>query len=321
MELRVRQATMSLQRIIIILVALSFATSLVSCAPKRTREYPELQMKSGRKARIAVSESQRLEPIALKVVSLNLAHGRKRSINQIILTVEDIKKNLDAISSFLKNEAPDIIALQEADAPSNWSGKFNHIDYLSKEAGYDWYVHSVHSESSLGNYGTAILSRVHIKNGVRHDFVPTPPSKQKGFTAAEILLYDNTETEEDVLLDVVSVHLDFFRKSNRTVQMVELEKWLEERNNPVIIMGDFNADWHSDGELLQKFINSRHLKVYAPEGEDLATYKSKRLDWIFISDCLDFKTYYSAGDILSDHQAVISEIIYSNSLKCRGYNE
>lgn len=280
-----------------------------------------MQIKSVQKPFIAVSERQRAEPTTLKVVSLNLAHGRKRSINQIILTVGNIKKNLDKIADFLKKEAPDIVALQEADAPSNWSGNFNHVEYLAKEAGYDWYVLSVHSESSLGNYGTAILSRVPIKSGVRHDFVPTPPSKQKGFTVAEILLYDTPGTEKDVLLDVVSVHLDFFRRSNRIFQMLELEKWLAGRNNPVIIMGDFNASWNSKDELLEKLINSRNLKVYSPEAENLNTYKSKRLDWIFISDCLDFNNYYSAGDILSDHQAVVSEIIYSNKDKCEDYNE
>jgi endonuclease/exonuclease/phosphatase family metal-dependent hydrolase len=312
---------MSLQRLIVILVALSSVTLLFSCFPKKAREYPALLVKNEEKPFIAVSDKQRSEPTTLKVVSLNLAHGRKSSLNQLLLSVETIKKNLDDIADFLKKEFPDIVALQESDAPSNWSGNFNHVEYLANKAGYNWYLHGIHSESFLGNYGTAILSRLPIKSGIRHDFVPTPPSMQKGFTVAEILVRGTPGTEDELLIDVVSIHLDFSRKSKRISQMLELEKGLAGRNNPVIIMGDFNTSWNSKDDLLQKLINSRNLKAYLPEAEHLNTYKSKRLDWIFISDCLDFKNYYSAGDIVSDHLAVSSEISYRNQHNCEADNE
>jgi endonuclease/exonuclease/phosphatase family metal-dependent hydrolase len=312
---------MSLKQFIVILFALSSVTLLFSCSPKRASEYPVLPLENEQKPFIAVSERQRSEPNTLKVVSLNLAHGRKKSFNQIFLSVETIKNNLDDIADFLKKEFPDIVTLQEADAPSNWSGNFNHVEYLAKRAGYNWYLHGIHSESFLGNYGTAILSRLPITKGFRYDFRPTPPSMQKGFTVAEILVRGTPGTKDELLIDVVSIHLDFSRKSKRILQMLELEKGLAGRNNPVIIMGDFNTSWDSEDKLLQKLINSRKLKVYSPEAENLNTYKSKRLDWIFISDCLDFKNYYSANDVVSDHRVVVSEITYSNEHNCEAYNE
>jgi endonuclease/exonuclease/phosphatase family metal-dependent hydrolase len=312
---------MSLKQLIIIIVFLLSVTSISSIHLARADEDQVLQTKKEQKPFFVIPEKQSLEPTTIKVVSLNLAHGRKRSLNQLLLRTETIRKNLDDIAIFLKRENPDIVALQEADAPSKWSGNFNHVEYLAKKSGYSWYLHSKHSESFLGNYGTAILSQLPIKKGMRYDFMPTPPSMQKGFTVAEILLRHTPGEEDELLIDVATVHLDFSRKSNRVLQILDLEKGLATRNNPVIIMGDFNTSWNAEDELLQKLVNSRKLTVYSPGAENLNTYKSKRFDWIFISNCLDFQNYYTASDVLSDHLAVVSEITFSNEHKCEVSNE
>jgi endonuclease/exonuclease/phosphatase (EEP) superfamily protein YafD len=100
------------------------------------------------------------------------------------------------------------------------------------------------------------------------------------------------------------------------MQLLELKEILAERINPKIVMGDFNSSWNSGEDLLQELIHTKGLRTYLPETEDLNTYKKKRLDWIFISDCLKFKSYRTAKDELSDHQAIISEIIFSQEINC-----
>jgi len=80
----------------------------------------------------------------LKVISLNLAHGRKLSFNQLFVSEETFKRNLLDIADFLKKENADVVALQEADQASSWSGDFNHVEFLAEADGYPWFVSAVH---------------------------------------------------------------------------------------------------------------------------------------------------------------------------------
>ena len=65
----------------------------------------------------------------LRIVTLNIAHGRNQAANQLLLGKQDIEKNLKTIAQVLRESGADVIALQEADGPSRWSGNFDHIGY------------------------------------------------------------------------------------------------------------------------------------------------------------------------------------------------
>jgi len=54
----------------------------------------------------------------LKVMSLNIAHGRKDGMNQLLLSGTTIRNNLEDIAAVLVQSGADIVALQEADVPS-----------------------------------------------------------------------------------------------------------------------------------------------------------------------------------------------------------
>ena len=96
---------------------------------------------------------------ALTLVSINLAHGRKKSVNQWLVSHDKTLDNLNDIATFLINVGADVVALQEADAPSAWSGKFDHVEYLAKKGGVPYFTYGEHARIGMGNYGTAILSR------------------------------------------------------------------------------------------------------------------------------------------------------------------
>lgn len=306
-----RGASSSVLRSIILLIAFSLLSSAVWAESN-----PEAVLHENAVIHDTEGDDQALNPAVLKVLSLNLAHGRDTSFNQLFLSADTIRKNLNDIAEFLIYESPDIIALQEADAPSNWSGRFDHVEFLARKAGYPWYLHGKHAQNLFGHYGTAIISRVPIVRGLRIDFSPTPPTMTKGFTLAEIKIKEPGYSGREVLIDVVSVHLDFSRKSKRMMQILELNGIINERANPKIVMGDFNSSWKSGEELLQKLTDTKGLRTYLPEAEDLNTYKDERLDWIFISDCIKFKSYRIAKDELSDHRAVVAEIVLSHELNC-----
>ncbi len=63
----------------------------------------------------------------LKLLTLNLAHGRKDSFNQLLVPNGTIVENLDDIAELLKKVGADVVALQEADGPSAWSLSLIHI--------------------------------------------------------------------------------------------------------------------------------------------------------------------------------------------------
>lgn len=244
----------------------------------------------------------------LRVLSLNMAHGRKDSFSQFFVSEAEIRQNLAEIAEFLKRENADIVTLQEADSPSRWSGNFDHVALLAREAGYPWYTHANHVDNMFATYGTAVLSRYPITRGYRVDFNPTPPTTRKGFTLAEIEWTPAGSAREKLFIDIVSVHLDFSRRSKRIDQVEDMKVALEQRTNPTIVLGDFNSTW-SEGDLeLQALAKKKQLKTHRPDANHLYTYFDERFDWILISKEFEFCNYYTAPDILSDHRAVISEV-------------
>ena len=245
----------------------------------------------------------------LRLLSLNMAHGRKDSFSQIFVNEADIRQNLDDIIEFLKRQNADVVTLQEADSPSWWSGDFDHVELLAREAGYTWYTHANHVDNMFGTYGTAVLSRFPITRGYRIDFNPTPPTTRKGFTLAEIKWNPGNTTDDHLTIDVLSVHLDFSRRSKRIEQIEDLKEVLAQRSNPVIVLGDFNSTWADGERQLQSLANSSSLKTHRPDANHLYTYFEERFDWILIAPEFEFCHYYVASDILSDHRAVISEIV------------
>ena len=96
----------------------------------------------------------------LRVATLNLAHGRKDSLNQLLVSRNGVEENLAETAELLSKVGADVVALQEADGPSRWSGGFDHVERLAHEAGYPWYFRSSHARTWLFDYGTALLSRL-----------------------------------------------------------------------------------------------------------------------------------------------------------------
>ncbi|MFW2372038.1 MAG: endonuclease/exonuclease/phosphatase family protein [Gammaproteobacteria bacterium] len=246
----------------------------------------------------------------LKVLSLNIAHGRKDGFNQILISNKTIVNNLNDIASTLKQSDADIIALQEADGPSRWSGNINHVSELAKQADYPWHCRSGHARSWLFDYGTALLSQGYFVEAIGHSFEPTPPTTTKGFILGQLAWRPHENSQTTILIDIISVHLDFSRKKVRQQQITEIVEVLKNRHNPVILLGDFNSDWLAEDSVVAELSRRSRIHSYHPQAENLGTYKSgkRRLDWILISSDLEFKNYAVLPDILSDHNAVVAEI-------------
>jgi len=250
---------------------------------------------------------------SLSVLSLNLAHGRKDAVNQLFLSREDFENNLSEIADLIIETDADIVALQEADGPSRWSGGFDHVAALAEDADYPWFERASHAQGWLFDYGTALLSRQSFEEVLNHTFDPSPPTMNKGLMLGQIAWQKTGADDNPLLVDIISVHLDFSRRSIREKQIEELGNILECRKNPVVILGDFNSDPRYENAgiaLMEELIHTGNAAFDRIEIKN--TYNSRepteRLDYIFYNT--DFIKEVSAEVVdefgeASDHLPVL----------------
>jgi len=244
----------------------------------------------------------------LTLLTLNIAHGRKDGRNQMLQRTATIRRNLDDITRLLAQTSPDLVALEEADGPSFWSGKFDHVKYLATQAKFPHHARGSHVEKIRIEYGTALLSKHPLAKIKSVKFPPSPPTFTKGFVLAEVSLPPAKAGGRAAVITVVSVHLDFSRGSVREKQIRHLVQHLK---TPLIIMGDFNCQWPRKDGPLKTLAHELNLHAYRPESKSLKTYPllKTRLDWIFISRELRFGKYQVLPDRVSDHHPVRATIL------------
>lgn len=251
----------------------------------------------------------------LSVVTLNVSHGRKTAWNQLLVSKKRTYSNLDDIADLLRRVNPHVVALQEADASSRWSGKFDHVAYLSEKGDYPCFVHGRHSDRWISSYGTALLSQISLQDPRSLPFAPSWPSKQKGFVVATL---DWANGPSQTRVTIASVHLDFLRAKVRDSQVYDMVSELSSIGGPLVLMGDLNSGWDDDTSHVRMLADELNLHAYYPEHAGLGTYKKptgKRLDWVLISRDLEFREYRVLPDIVADHFAVYAEISHSGGQK------
>lgn len=256
--------------------------------------------------------AENLSAPTLKVLTLNIGHGRNTSPNQLLVSKKQTYANLDAIARLIDNSGADIVGLQEADAPSRWSGNFDHVAYLADSTRHRCVVHGLHSQTWISTYGAALLSRATLSQPKSPRFPPSPPTKQKGYVSAEVRWqYD---VDKAVGVTVVAVHLDFLSRSTRDDQVLAMISGLAEVSGPLLILGDLNSEWSDPRSHVRALASGLGLRVYEPDKDEMGTYKNvsgKRLDWILASPDLAVVDYKVLPSKVSDHFAVFAEFEYT----------
>lgn len=251
-------------------------------------------------------------PEALRLVTLNLAHGRKKGPHQLLQRKPRLERNLELVGDLIDDAQPDLVALQEADGPSSWSGNFCHVQRLSDISGLEHHYRGAHTQHSLGRLqlqcGTALLSSLPL-SGERSVTFGQNWRDNKGFVAGEITV---PQWNDQTVL-VASVHLDFLVPQVRRRQVHQIIEALGERDHPLILLGDLNCSPLEDPKTLQLLTHELNL-----EACDLhlhrPTYPSyrplRRLDWILASPEIRFLTHATPLDRqVSDHLAVLADLV------------
>jgi len=284
---------------------------LQACTTAELRTVPAVQS-------FGISAERQVQPAStaasgLKVMTLNMAHGRGDSFHQLLQTTDTTLGNLDAIAVMLNREQPDVIALQEADGPSFWSGNFNHLAYLAERSPYSWAVNGRQVEGAGLAYGTALLSSFELQQPQAITFDPSLAMIRKGFVVSTI----DWPGQPELKVDIVSVHLDFSSEFTRRQQARELIAVMRDRGRPMIVMGDLNTDWQHEDSTVRLLAAELGLDAHSPDVQGLETFplSGKRLDWILLSGELEFNSYRVVSDVLSDHRGVVAEVALKRPLE------
>lgn len=239
----------------------------------------------------------------LKVMTLNLAHGRSTGFHQALKLKRTIRRNLGAVAEVLRRERPDVVAFQEADGPSFWSGGFDHVDFIADASDLRWRMRGRHVVAPRMQYGTALATRLPLDAPLSVSFAPSPPTFTKGFVVATV-----THPEApDCPIDVVSVHLDFARAAIRRRQVETLIDELRARDRLRVVVGDFNTTWGAREGALRRLAEALGLRCHDPEAPLITfPFHKSRLDWIFVSRALEITEHRVLPDVISDHRGVLA---------------
>jgi endonuclease/exonuclease/phosphatase family metal-dependent hydrolase len=255
-------------------------------------------------------------------MSLNIAHARRKAQHQSLLGEPTIRRNLALIAGVIERESPHVVALQEADGPSSWSGKIDHVETISSLAGYAHTFRGEHNHPSLArldlSYGTALLSRLPLAEPRSHAFLQNWRDT-KGFVAATI----SSDVLSGESIDVVSIHLDFLADRVRRRQVEQLVERFRGHSRHLVVMGDFNCAWSERRRSLDLLRHELKLRPFAELASP--TYPAwrplVRLDWILISEGLEFDNYETLSDRVSDHLGIVADVRMRGSAPRRAARE
>ncbi len=156
----------------------------------------------------------------LRMMCWNLHHGAGT----------DGKVDLERIAAVIREQKPDLVALQEVDNKCRRSKSVDQAAELAKLTG----LHGAFGKAmdhDGGEYGQAILSRFPIGD-TRVYRLPGEGEPRIAFEA---------EVKVDgKALRMITVHLDHQQDARRLKQAETLAKALENHHEPMILAGDFN---------------------------------------------------------------------------------
>ncbi|MEW9672056.1 endonuclease/exonuclease/phosphatase family protein [Ammoniphilus sp. 3BR4] len=215
----------------------------------------------------------------LKIVCYNIHSGKNLFY----------RPTLDSIIEFLREQAPDIVSLQEVHNNSKQGWQFNQIkEALAMNGDFGGNV-----KIGDGMYGNATLTRFPL---IQSKNIPLPSQKeQRGVLCSTIDIKGRT-------IEVLNTHLGLGKKE-RESQLEHLAMLLDKSSLLHILMGDFNT------VVTIPFPDMMDLGKKAGK-ESLPTIfpLKKRIDYIYASSSFHLSSYEVIPVTHSDHYPITSVI-------------
>jgi endonuclease/exonuclease/phosphatase family metal-dependent hydrolase len=253
----------------------------------------------------------------LRIMTFNIAHGRGLTPIQGFTSPRKIRVNLRRIAALISRLEPDVVAMQEIDENSRWSGSFDHLDYLRVYAGFPHAVFGINNRrTGLINlsYGNALLSRYPLLNTETVVFGRRKVG-EKGFLFAELDVGGRR-------VPIVNLHLHSSSRAMRLYQLERLTSWLREKRRaraahwaqPPVICGDFNNSSIRDDATAALWSHLSRHDDYLVRPQAGGTFPSplprRLLDFIFLpTSCRDVQCRV-VRTLLSDHCPVLLDFSF-----------
>jgi len=250
-------------------------------------------------------------PLALRVLTFNIAHGRGLTPIQGLTLRHRLRVNLRRIARLILKLKPDIVALQEIDQRSRWAGNFDQLDYLQWHTGYSHAVFGINNrrEGFMNlSYGNAFLSKHPIVAWESRAFGEKRVG-EKGFLYAE---FDCAGRR----LPLVNMHLHYRSRVRRFAQVEQVMDYVAAKHADrraewsllPIVCGDLNNAAHAPdatAELLRYFSLHGHYSLHPQGGLTFPSpLPSRGLDFIFLPPgCAEVRCEV-VPSYLSDHRPV-----------------
>jgi endonuclease/exonuclease/phosphatase family metal-dependent hydrolase len=255
---------------------------------------------------------------ALRVMTLNCAHGARVPLPPVVVGRATLARNLGAIGAAIDGVRPDVVALQEIDRAAFWSGHLDEVDLVARGARMPHVAFGAHTDvPRLGlRHGTAVLSRGALQASESTAF-RNSLLDDKGWVRVTV----TPAALGGRAIDVVSVHLHPVSPWARRRQIATMARAFVPRERPLVVMGDTNAAWGGKGRgdtaSLARALGLHAWQPEAPAAGELGTYPAeqpwRRIDWILLSPELTFASYASVPGRVSDHRGVVAEVTWSTA--------
>ncbi len=168
-------------------------------------------------------------PALIRVMAYNIHHCNPPSKPGLI--------DIEAITQAIREQNPDLIALQEVDVNTGRSGKLNQAEEIAKKLGMNFFFAKAIDHDG-GDYGVAILSKYPMSE-TKISRLPTQAST-KG--EPRVLATAKITLPGGKTIRFGSTHLDAQKEdTNRELQIKEINRISANEKLPLIIAGDFNA--------------------------------------------------------------------------------
>ncbi|MDP5276645.1 endonuclease/exonuclease/phosphatase family protein [Chengkuizengella axinellae] len=203
----------------------------------------------------------------------------------------DGRVDLKRILEIVEESAADIIGLQEVDRFHIRSDMQDQIQELAEALNMYWaFVPSL--QFSFMEYGNAILSRYPI--------LSTDMIYLAGNIEDRSAILVEVETPMG-LIEIINLHLGLTYEEKES-QMMQLMLHIQEKENPIVLMGDFNMTY--DHELMQVV-----TETWQSSRTDSATIISGlEIDYIFTNNGLLMTESWTIPSEASDHLPVVAEV-------------
>ena len=262
----------------------------------------------------------------IRVGCFNIAHGRgavPSGSNWDGGTRDERLARLRSVSDFLNEHQLDIVVLNEVDFDAVWSDGIDQASVIAAAAEYPYVVrqrnYDVKVPFAALRFGNVILSRFPVRDAELVQFSANS-GWERIVAGGHDAVLATIAISDDAAIDVLALHLESRSRSVRKAAAGRIQTLLDERTNPVLVMGDLNSQLravpHREGDrptAIELILEDRDFSL-APDSPPgtARTFPSDDptvgIDWILVPHPWSVVKSEVVATSLSDHLPVVAEI-------------